>query len=70
MARLERDLDARADQIDAALGEATIQARSLQLQGTPGFVIGNYLVPGGLDLATMKEIVSDVRASKTGDQQG
>jgi len=70
MARLERDLDARADQIDAALGEATIQAHSLQLQGTPGFVIGNYLVPGGLDLATMKEIVSDVRASKTADQQG
>ena len=70
MARLERDLEARANEIDAALGEATFQARSLQLQGTPGFVIGNYLVPGGLDLSTMKKIVSDVRAKKTSDQQG
>jgi protein-disulfide isomerase len=70
LARAERDLTERGAQIDAAFEEASVQAAALQLQGTPAFVIGNYLVPGGLDLKAMKEIVSDVRAKRKSGGQG
>lgn len=63
LARAERDLSERSAEIGAAFNEASAQAAMLQLQGTPGFVIGSYLIPGGLDLKTMKEIVADVRAA-------
>lgn len=62
--RLDRDLEAHASEIEAAIADATIQARLLGLPGTPGFLIGRYLVPGGLDLAALKRIVADVRAGK------
>lgn len=63
MAVLGHDLEIRKAEIEAALGEATVQARLLRLQGTPAFVIGNYLVPGALDRATMRRVVADVRGS-------
>ncbi|WP_198382238.1 DsbA family protein [Roseomonas sp. KE2513] len=59
---LERDQRQRSDEIDVALGEALVQARQLRLQGTPGFVIGRYLVPGGMDLAGMREVVGKIRS--------
>jgi protein-disulfide isomerase len=65
-----RDLAERSAELDAAISEAAVQARSLQLPGTPGFVIGNYLVPGGLDLASLKEIVAEVRAKQSADRKG
>ncbi len=70
LAQAERDLDERAEEITAAFGDAMAQARILQLRGTPGFVIGNYLVPGGLDLKAMKTIVGDVRADRQSGEQG
>lgn len=70
VAQAERDLKNRDVQVDMALREASAQAAMLQLQGTPGFVIGAYLVPGGLDLKTMKEIVADARAKKRDGKQG
>lgn len=63
MTALERDLEARGAEIEAALDEASAQARLLRLQGTPAFVIGNYLVPGALDLATMRRVVDEVRGA-------
>lgn len=30
------------------LGRVSVQAHTLGLQGTPGFVIGSFLVPGAL----------------------
>jgi len=70
VAQAERDLKERDAQVDMALREASAQAAMLQLQGTPGFVIGSYLVPGGLDLKTMKEIVANVRAKRRDGKQG
>ena len=70
VAQAERDLKERDAQVDMALREASAQAAMLQLQGTPGFVIGSFLVPGGLDLKTMKEIVADVRAKARSGKQG
>ena len=69
LTRAERDLKERDAQIDAAFKEVSAQAAAIQLQGTPAFVIGDYLIPGGLDLKAMKEIVAEVRAKrKSGDQ--
>ncbi|EKV28885.1 27kDa outer membrane protein [Caenispirillum salinarum AK4] len=62
--KAEKDLDQRADEVEAVFDEAAIQAHSLQFQGTPSFVIGNYLVPGGIDYATMRRVVKDVRDQK------
>src|SRR5690606_20179840 len=70
LVRAEQDLAERSEEITAAFADATAQARILQLRGTPGFVIGNYLVPGGLDLQAMKEIVGNVRADRQKGEQG
>jgi protein-disulfide isomerase len=35
--------------------------RALGVNGTPAFVIGGQLVPGAIDLDTMKELVAEVR---------
>ena len=38
-------------------------ARTLQINGTPAFIIGGELVPGAVDLATLREMVATARAS-------
>jgi protein-disulfide isomerase len=38
-------------------------ARTLQINGTPAFIIGGQLVPGAVDLATLREMVATARAS-------
>jgi Protein-disulfide isomerase len=70
VAQAQRNLQERGAQVDVALREASAQAAMLQLQGPPGFIIGSYLIPGGLDLKTMKEIIADVRAKKRNDRRG
>lgn len=37
-------------------------ARTLQINGTPAFIVGNQLVPGAVDLATLREMVATARA--------
>lgn len=59
--RLERDSAARASEIDALLARNSVQAAGLGFQGTPSFVIGPYLVPGGLDLHGLKNVVREAR---------
>ena len=39
-------------------------AEALKLNGTPSFVIGDQILKGGRDLATMRQIVADIRARK------
>jgi protein-disulfide isomerase len=39
-----------------------MQAASLGLQGTPGFVISTYLVPGALSYKDLREVVAEARA--------
>jgi protein-disulfide isomerase len=38
-------------------------ARTLQINGTPAFIIGGQLVPGAVDLATLREMVATARAT-------
>lgn len=47
--RLAADLRTEARAIDAQLGRHRVQAFSLGLQGTPAYLVGPYLIQGGLD---------------------
>ncbi|MBB3764909.1 DsbA family protein [Sphingomicrobium lutaoense] len=60
-ARLESDLKKHDDKISALMSRNDHQAALLGLEGTPGFIIGRSLVPGGLDLKEMRELVAKAR---------
>jgi protein-disulfide isomerase len=47
--RLAADLQADARAIDAQVSRHKLQAFSLGLQGTPAYLVGPYLIQGGLD---------------------
>jgi len=47
--RLAADMRSEARAIDAQLGRHRLQAFSLGLQGTPAYLVGPYLIQGGLD---------------------
>lgn len=49
--------------IDAMLARNFQLAEALKINGTPAFVIGDQLVPGAVDLATLKKLISEARGS-------
>lgn len=49
--------------ISAQLDENVELARQLGINGTPAFIVGGKLIPGAVDLATLRELVSKARAS-------
>lgn len=59
--RLRGDLVRHRREIAALMARTDRQARTMGLQGTPAFVIGPYLVPGALDLNSMRKIVAEAR---------
>lgn len=58
--RLRRDME--SPRIAAILQKNDALARALAFTGTPGFAIGDALVPGAVDLATLKNLVAAARA--------
>ena len=61
VARAAADRDAHAAAIDALLGRNDAQARAFGFQGTPGFIIGTFRVPGALNTAGFKRAIADAR---------
>lgn len=59
--RLQRDQVGRRADIDALLARTNDYARALGLSGTPGMMVGSYLVPGFVDLPTLKRAVAQAR---------
>jgi protein-disulfide isomerase len=57
--RLKRDMS--SPQIEAALKANHALADTLDIRGTPGFVVGDQIVPGAIDLASLKELVAGAR---------
>ena len=54
---------AMADPSIKAVIESNVQlARALQVNGTPAFVVGNQLVPGAVDIDTLRETVKGARS--------
>ena len=66
--RLRSDRTARASQIEAQIGRHGSQAFGLGLQGTPAYLIGPYLVQGGLEDLPLAAAVR--RARRSGRQSG
>jgi len=57
--RLKRDM--KDPEIDQALSANRALAKALELRGTPGFIIGDHIVPGAIDLDALKTMVADAR---------
>jgi len=57
--RLKRDMT--DPEIERALSANRALAKALELRGTPGFVIGDHIVPGAIDLDALKTMVADAR---------
>lgn len=49
--------------IDAVIGETVELAQALGINGTPAFVIGNQIVPGAVDIDTLKQLIAKARKS-------
>jgi len=57
--RLQNDM--AAPEIDRALKANLALADALGIHGTPGFIIGDHIAPGALDLDALKNMVDDAR---------
>jgi protein-disulfide isomerase len=57
LARLDNDLAAHGDEIDAILARNDAEARALGFEGTPGIVIGDLLIPGALGVDDLQSLV-------------
>ena len=57
--RLKRDM--AAPEIEQALKANLALASALEIRGTPGFIIGEHIVPGAIDLEALKNLVADAR---------
>ena len=61
--RLRRDM--QAPEIDAQLQNNYALAQALQIRGTPAFVVGENVVRGAIDMATLRRLVAGVRAGSS-----
>jgi protein-disulfide isomerase len=59
-ARLRREMD--DPEIQRQLEANLRLARALRIEGTPALVVGETLVPGAVDLATLERLVAEERA--------
>lgn len=59
--RLEADMKKHGSEIDDLISRNSEQAEALGLQGTPAFIIGNYLSEGGMDYTALKSAVDKAR---------
>jgi len=59
VARLKQDM--AAPQIDATLRKNMQLADALEIHGTPGFVIGDEIVPGAISLDALKQLIENAR---------
>jgi protein-disulfide isomerase len=57
--RLKQDMT--SPEIDQALKANLALADALNIHGTPGFIIGDRIVPGAIDLDALKNMIADAR---------
>lgn len=63
-AKLESTLQKDKDKIEGIIQANLALGTSIGINGTPGFVIGEELVPGALELAALKEKIAAARKGK------
>lgn len=64
--RLQTDLSTHEDDIDGAIDRTSRYAAMMGLSGTPGMLVGPYLIPGAIDLGGLREAVAAARANPDG----
>lgn len=64
--KLKKDMD--DDQIDKALKDNIQLARALNIGGTPGFIIGDTIIPGAISAQSLKQLIDQAR--KPADKNG
>jgi protein-disulfide isomerase len=57
--RLKADM--KSPEIETVISRNMALAHVLNINGTPGFVVGNQLVPGAVELADLKKLVAEAR---------
>jgi protein-disulfide isomerase len=60
--RLKKDLAAHAAEITALLARNDTEAHALDLDGTPGILVGRQLMPGGADVDFFRKLIAAVRS--------
>ena len=59
--KLKKDLAAHAGEITALLARNDAEAHALDLDGTPGIMVGRQLMPGGADVEFFRKLIAAVR---------
>ena len=59
VARIKGEMN--SDEISGILQRNMDLARSVGVRGTPGFIIAGQLIPGAIDLKTIKKLIADAR---------
>jgi protein-disulfide isomerase len=57
--RLKQDMS--APEVEQSLKANLALADALNIRGTPGFIIGNHIVPGAVDLESLRNMIADAR---------
>ncbi|WP_256748996.1 DsbA family protein [Mesorhizobium sp. Mes31] len=60
--KLDADAAKHEAEITLLLARNNLQAETIGLQGTPAWIVGPFLIPGGLDFAQLQEAVAEARA--------
>jgi protein-disulfide isomerase len=61
--KARQDLQAHQKTIDDVLTRNDKQADAFGFQGTPGFIVGFFRVPGVVEMKVFKQIIADARAA-------
>ena len=61
--KAKQDLQAHQKTIDDLLTRNDKQADAFGFQGTPGFIVGFFRVPGVVEMKVFKQIIADARAA-------
>ena len=54
----------KSDDIEFNLSENQALAQSLGISGTPAFIVGETLVPGAVDMDTLRGLINEARSNK------
>jgi protein-disulfide isomerase len=60
--KLNEDLKLHTDDINTTLKKHLAQADSLELQGTPAYIVGRFRVTSALTYSQFKQAIGDARA--------
>jgi protein-disulfide isomerase len=53
--------DMNAPEVEKSIKANLALADTLNIHGTPGFIIGNHIVPGAVDLDSLRSMIADAR---------